>query len=267
MTRARVFRIRLAATAFVLLLAFVPVRLLWFPGGYFGISGVLKLILVLVAVNLVIGPGLSTIVFKPGKPGLRFDLIVIAIVELIVLAWAMTEIHDRRPAFTVFAVDRFEVVTRMDVELAPLDDSRLAMRPAHAPRLIYAELPSDPEVMSQLIDDTVFLGRKDIDRRPEFWRPYAQGIARLKAAAKPLAGFLLPGDRRAIPVQRWLARHDEKVSDYVYLPIRAKGGDGIMIVHADIGYPVGVLAVDPWQAFVSAPQDSPPAGNVEQTHE
>lgn len=267
MTRARVLWIRLAATAFVLLFALAPVRLLWYPGGYFGISGVLKLILVLVAVNLVIGPGLSTFVFKPGKPGLRFDLVVIAIVELIVLAWAMTEIHERRPVFTVFAVDRFEVVTRMEVDLAPLDDNRMAMRPAHAPRLIYAELPSDPEVMSQLIDDTVLLGKKDIDRRPEFWRPYAQGIAKLKAVAKPLAGFLLPGDGRAIPVQRWLARHNENASEYVYLPIRARGGDGIMIVHADIGYPAGILAVDPWSPFASAPQDGPPAGDVEQTHE
>ncbi len=253
MTRARVFRIRLAATAFVLLPAVAVVRFLWYPGGYFAISGVSGLLLVLVAVVVVLGPGLSSFVYKPQKPGLRFDLIVIACAEIAVLGWALSEIHDRRPAFTVFAVDRFEVVARSEVDLTPLADSSLVTRPGHAPRLIFAELPSDPDAMNQLIDDTVFLGKADIDRRPEFWRPYAQGVATVKARARPLSLFLKLSDDLAGPVRRWLARRNANASDYVYLPIRARGGDATMIVHADVGYPVGIVAVDPWQQFPSAP--------------
>jgi len=253
MTRARVFRIRLAATALVLLLVVAITRLLWYPGGYFAISGVSRLLLVLAAVVVVLGPGLSTVLYKPGKPGLRFDLIVIACAEIAVFGWALSEIYDRRPAFTVFAVDRFEVVARSEVDLAPLADSGLVARPGHAPRLIYAELPSDPEVMSQLIDDTVFLGKADIDRRPEFWRPYAQGVATVKARARPLSLYLALGDDLAGPVHRWLARRNANASDYVYLPIRGRRGDAMMIVHADVGYPVGIVAVDPWQQFPSAP--------------
>ncbi len=253
MTRAKVFQLRLAATAFVLLLVVAFVRLVWYPGGYFAIAGVSRLLLVLVAVLVVLGPGLSAFVYKPGKPGLRFDLIVIACAEIAILGWALSEIHDRSPAFTVFAVDRFEVVARSEVDLTPLGNSTLATRPGHAPRLIYAELPSDPEVMNQLIDDTVFLGKADIDRRPEFWKPYAQGVAKVKARARPLSHFLTLSDDRADPVKRWLARRQANASDYVYLPIRATGGDAMVIVHADVGYPVGIVAVDPWQRLPSAP--------------
>ena len=251
MTRAKVFRIRLTATAFVLLLAVAVVRLLWYPGGYFAISGVSTLLLVLIGVVVILGPGLSAVVYKPEKPGLRFDLIVIACVEIAVIAWAMFEICDRRPAFTVFAVDRFEVVTRSEVDLEPLTDSNLATRHGHMPRLIYAELPSDPKIMNQLIDDTVFLGIADIDRRPEFWKPYARGVSAVKARARPLSQFLTLSDDLSGPVKRWLARRN--ASDYAYLPIRARGGDAIMIIHADVGYPVGIVAVDPWQRIPSAP--------------
>ena len=146
MTRAKVFKIRFAVTAIVLLLAVAIVRLLWYPGGYFAISGVSRLLLILVAVMVVLGPGLSAVVYKPGKSGLRFDFIAIACIEITVLGWALFEIHDRRPAFTVFAVDRFEVVARSEVVLAPLGDRRLATQPGHTPRLIYAELPSDPKI-------------------------------------------------------------------------------------------------------------------------
>jgi len=253
MARARAFRIRLVATALVLLLAVAITRLLWYPGGYFAISGVSRLLLVLAAVVVVLGPGLSTVLYKPGKPSLMFDLIVIACAEIAVFGWALSEIHDRRPAFTVFAVDRFEVVARSEVDLTLLVDARLATRPGHAPRLIYAALPTDPEVMNQLIDDTVFLGRSDIDRRPEFWEPYARGVATMKARAKPLSLYLALSDDLAGPVQRWLIRRNAKASDYTYLPVRGRRGDAMMIVHADVGYPVGIVAVDPWQQFPSAP--------------
>ncbi len=249
MTRMRLFQIRIAATATVLLLAFIVVRFLWFPGGYFAISGITKLLLVLIAVNVVVGPGLSTLVYKPGKWGLRFDLVLIACIEVAILGWGLHEIYERRPEFAVFAVDRFEAVARSEVDISQLQDSRLATRPGYTPRLIYAELPTDPEIMNQLIDDTVFLGRKDIDRRPEFWRPYADGIATVKAAAMPLSRFLTPNDSRAGPVRRWLNRRGAQAKDYIYLPLRGREGEAIAIIHADIGYPVDVLAVDPWQPF------------------
>ncbi len=253
MTRAMVFQLRLAATVSVRLPVIAIVRLLWYPDGYFAITGVSRLLLVLVAVVVVLGPGLSAVVYKPGKPGLRFDFIVIACVEITILGWALSEIYDRRPAFTVFAVDRFEVVARSEVDLTPLGNSTLVTPPGHEPRLIYAELPSDPEVMNQLIDDTVFLGKADIDRRPEFWKPYSEGVAKVKAQARPLSHILTLSDGRAEPVKRWLARRHANANNYVYLPIRATGGDAIMIVHAEVGYPVGIVAVDPWQRFPSAP--------------
>jgi hypothetical protein len=246
MTRARLFTQRFAATASLLLVAFVVIRFLWFPDGYFQIFGVAKLFLVLVAVNLVVGPGLSTLLYKPGKWGLSFDLIVVACIEIAILGFAMHQILERRPVFAVFAVDRFEAVTVSEVDLDSLRNSQLALPQGYMPRLIYAELPTDLEVMSLLIDETVFLGMADIDRRPEFWKPYAQRISFIKAAAKPLATLLSLNDQRAEPIKRWLARQELSADDYAYLPIRGKTADGMMILHADIGNPVEILPIDPW---------------------
>ncbi|MGI9272039.1 MAG: hypothetical protein ACR2QT_09710 [Woeseiaceae bacterium] len=252
MTRSQLFQIRFAATAGLLLLAFLMVRFLWFPSGYFGISGVAKLFLVLVGVNFVVGPVLSTILFKPGKWGLKFDLVVVACVEVAILMWGLAEIHERRPAFAVFAVDRFEAVTQSEVDPSQLAASGLDSSTGFAPRLVYAELPTDIDVMNQLIDDTVFLGKKDIDRRPEFWKPYATGMRVIKAAVVPVTDLLLPQDDRATAIQSWLERNDAQAKDYTYLPIQGWSADGIVILHADIGYPVTVLAIDPWSRPVAA---------------
>ncbi len=246
MTRAVLFTRRFTATASLLLLAFMVIRFLWFPGGYFLISGVGKLFLVLAAVNLVVGPGLSTLVYKPGKRGLKSDLIIIACIEIVILGWAMYEIQERQPDFVVFAVDRFELVTAPEVDLETLNNRQLAARPWITPRLIYAELPTDVDVMNRLIDETVILGMQDIDRRPEFWKAYAQGMSFIKEAAIPLSTLLSANDVRAGPINEWLARQELSADAYLYLPVRGRAADGMMILHADTGYPVDLLAIDPW---------------------
>jgi hypothetical protein len=87
---------------------------------------------------------------------------------------------------------------------------------------------------------------KDIDRRPEFWRPYSSGIPVVKAAAKPLADLLAEDDSRAARLARWLSRHGGRSVDFICLPLRGKSRDATMILHADIGFPVAVVDVDPW---------------------
>ena len=246
MTRRQVFQVRLAATAALLLLVFAVVRLLWYPGAYFAISGVARLFLVLAAVTLVVGPGLSAFVYKPGKRGLVTDLGVLAVVEIIIVVVAVSIIYARRPYFTVFAVDRFEAVSRLEVDTARFSYAVFRTRPGHEPRLVYAELPQDPDVFSRLIDETVFEGKQDIDRRPEFWKPYAAGIPVIKGAARPLESLLSGDQRRAKRVQRWIAQQDGDVREFIYLPLRGRSGDATIILHADIGYPVDILAVDPW---------------------
>lgn len=61
----------------------------------------------------------------------------------------------------------------------------LGRQPDQQQRLIHAQFPEEPEEISRLIDETLFQGMADIDRRPEFWKPYSAGIAAIKATAIP----------------------------------------------------------------------------------
>ena len=246
MTRLRLFQIRLAGSAAVLIVVFAVIRLLWYPGAYFSIFGIGRLLLVLAVVSLIVGPALSAFIYKPGKKNLAMDLSLLAVVEIAAIVLAVSLIHARQPYYTVFAVDRFEAVSRQEIDASKISHAALRTRPGHEPRLVFAELPQDPEAFSKLIDETVFAGKRDIDRRPEFWKPYAAGVPVVKAAAKPLENLLNGDERRAARVLRWLAQQRGGRQDYLYLPLRGKTGDAVIILHADIGYPVAILNVDPW---------------------
>jgi hypothetical protein len=233
-------------TASLLLLVYLLLRLLWYPGGYFELFGVQKLFWTLAVAALVVGPVLSTLVYRPGKKGLLFDLVVIALVEVGVFAWAGLALYERQPVFAVFAVDRFEAVRKDEVDLQQLAFAQLARRPGHTPRLVYAELPRDVDIMNRLIDETVFLAMPDIDRRPEFWRPYAAGVGEVRRVAQPLARLLALDADRGGRVQRWLDDRSLSAEQLLYLPIKGRRADGTVILHADIGYPIAVLPIDPW---------------------
>lgn len=249
MSRSQLLQIRLAASLLLVLLVSVFVRFVWYPGAYFALSGVGKLLLILLAVNLVVGPGLSALVHKPGRWGHKFDLVALACIELALTGWALFELDARRPAFAVFAVDRFEAVTRAEVDAAELAASPFANAAGWGPRLVYAGLPDDVNAMNRLIDETVFQGMPDIDRRPEFWKAYPEGISTLLAAARPLAR-LMQREQHAAPLRRWLGRQTGEPSDFLYLPLRARSGDGIMVIDAANGLPAAALAVDPWSTGV-----------------
>lgn len=246
MTRIEVFRGRLAPTVLVLLLACAIIRLLWFPGAYYSLAGIGNLVLIMIGVNLVIGPGLTTFVYRPGKPGLLADVLVIAAMELAGLALGMHAIYQRQPLYTVFAVDRFEVVARSEFRPDDLTRPELRGKPGHAPRLAYAEMPADADEYDRLLDAVLFLGEPDIDRRPAYWRTYPEGVAMVRDKSRPLANLLADGDPRSGAVANWLRRNEAQAADYAYLPVRGRATDAALILHADIGYPVGILPVDPW---------------------
>jgi hypothetical protein len=60
----------------------------WYPQHYFAAMGGTTLILLLIGVDVVIGPLITLIVFDPKKKSLRFDLAVIAVLQLGALSTA-----------------------------------------------------------------------------------------------------------------------------------------------------------------------------------
>ncbi|MCW9032447.1 MAG: hypothetical protein OQK58_13220, partial [Gammaproteobacteria bacterium] len=81
MSRFKAFSIHFAISfvIFLILLYFILVQ--WYPQPLFSTDGGWRVIRIIVGVDLIIGPFLTLIVFKSGKPGLKFDLAMIALVQ------------------------------------------------------------------------------------------------------------------------------------------------------------------------------------------
>src|SRR6266498_743017 len=99
----------IAAALLMLMLA------LWYPPPYFTLMGGATLVLLIAGCDVVLGPLITLIVFRSGKKGLALDLTMIGIVQSLALTYGIYTMFEARPAFTVFAVDRFEVVAANDI--------------------------------------------------------------------------------------------------------------------------------------------------------
>lgn len=246
MSKLRAFLTHFAISATIVGAALAIIFFLWYPTPYFEIAGTWNVVRILIGVDLMLGPLLTLILFRSGKPGLLFDLSVIALIQVSALVYGLTVIYQERPYFVVFAVDRFEVLARKDVDEMDISDPRLKEKSWIEPIYVVASLPETLEEQQRLIDD-VIAGKPDIDRRPEFWSPYQEKADEVLGAATPLAEFSQRRPDAEAAAAEFMTAHPDG-ANFVGLPVIGKQGAYVIVLDPRRTKPVGLLPVDPWGA-------------------
>jgi hypothetical protein len=173
--------------ALVLAAVLGTIRFFWYPGFYFEVQDAGRTLPVLAVVCLVFGPLLTLLVFKPGKQGLRFDLTVIALLQIGALAFGLHRLYAERPYFMVYAVDRFFVVSPREVDVGAAKAAGFTKRSLIGPGLAVARVPADPAARSRLTREVLMEGKPDIEHRPEFWTRYDAAIDDIRNVAPALS--------------------------------------------------------------------------------
>ena len=153
------FSISLAV--FLVLLAII--LRLWYPGILFSVDGGWAGLRIVVGVDLVLGPLLTLVVFKVGKPGLIFDLSCIVLAQISCMAAGMWIVYEERPIALVLAYDTFYSLASQEFEAFGKDPGMLEKFPGAYPKLIYTELPANDiqadiiNLRSQFIGDPLYI--------------------------------------------------------------------------------------------------------------
>jgi hypothetical protein len=230
-------------------LVYSAVRFFWYPGTLFEIAGGLELLLLIISVDVILGPLITLIIFKPGKWGLRFDLTVVAILQAMALAYGLYAIAESRPVYMTFVKDRFDLVRAG--ELA--DEDLASAAPGFGSlswfgyRIAGAKIPKDPREQLKLMDSAI-IGSKDIQYIPRWYVPYEQVAkdAAAKAKVAPLAKLrtLNPGREAEVNAVVTKARPEDTLG---FLPVRAGKRDMSAVVDNRTGELVALLPLAPWE--------------------
>ncbi len=144
--------------------------------------------LLVVAVDVVMGPLLTLTVFNRSKPvrELRRDLTVIALLQLTALAYGLWTVSVARPIHLVFEIDRFRVVHAVDIpaEEAGQAAPELAPLPWTGPTLLSVRNFKDEK---EKLDTTLAaLQGFSLGSRPFLWQSYEKAKPQVLKTAKPL---------------------------------------------------------------------------------
>ncbi|BAL26208.1 hypothetical protein AZKH_3924 [Azoarcus sp. KH32C] len=90
----------------------------WYPGGLLSVQGGTSILIWVIGITFVVGPILTAILFRPdrkGKKELRFDLVLILVLQLSLFAYGAWTLSIQRPIYLAFVYDRFFAITSQDV--------------------------------------------------------------------------------------------------------------------------------------------------------
>jgi hypothetical protein len=242
-SRWRASGIHLSLSAVVGVVAVAIMLLAWYPDEYFRISGGSMLVLIMVGVDVGLGPLITLVVFDPAKGRrLLFDLAFIATVQLAALLYGAYIMFVARPAYAVFVTDRFDVINVADLDAAKrarAADPRFRDLPWLGPRLAVSRLPSEPAARREVM----MAAAKGVDLmlEPRFWVPYADGRDLVLARARPLDAYrgIAPGNGAAIDAAlAELGRAPESVRA---VGVNAPHGMALMLLDAETAEPLRMI--------------------------
>jgi hypothetical protein len=195
--RSRAALVHFGGSTLIAVVTAALVLLIWFPFPYREVSGGTELFVLVVAVDIVLGPLLTFVVFNLAKPRSELvrDLGVIVAVQMLALAYGLWTVHNARPIYLVHEVDRFKVVTLAEIDPAELPQALPEFRklPLYGVQTIGVRKSRNSDEMFSAVDSA--LAGKDVSAMPGRWqrlddgnrdeiRKRAKDVAFLRARAK-----------------------------------------------------------------------------------
>ena len=194
---------------------------LWYPAPYRQMLDVGHIYLLVLAVDVVCGPLLTLVLASPRKQRRErwLDFSLIGLIQLAALAYGMHSVWLARPVALVFEVDRLVVVTANDVNTDALPLAPTGLRQLPWMGMLKAgtrRAATNDEFMRSVEQG---LAGIPLAVQPDWWQPFDEADAAMRARAKPLAELMARHSADAVVLQDAAKATGRLVSDLRYLPL------------------------------------------------
>lgn len=237
----------LSMSVVVALVAAALVFLVWFPYPFREVSGGSALFKVVVAVDLVLGPVLTWVVFERRKPRAELvrDVLIIVALQLAALAYGLWSVYQARPIYLVHEIDRFVVVSAADIDPADLVQAppEFQSLPWSGIRLIGVRESRDGEERLETL--ALALAGKDVSLRPSYWQHLSEANKEvIRQRAKPLRVLRARSDSDSRIIDRWLKDQGLSVDQLIFLPMVGRDQYWSAVMDASSMEIIGYLPID-----------------------
>jgi hypothetical protein len=188
--RLKLFSLHLLSSATVLTIILGSLYLGWYrwPGWY--LTDVKTVVLVMVCVDVVLGPTLTFIIanHKKSRRELTRDIGIVVAVQLCALTYGSVQLWNGRPLYYAFSESVLQLVQAYDINdeearLGREQNPALAPHWYSLPRWVWAPLPQNAEDARKIVTSTI-TGGDDVISMPRYFKPWEEGLPALRGKLK-----------------------------------------------------------------------------------
>ncbi|RRV79662.1 TfpX/TfpZ family type IV pilin accessory protein [Stutzerimonas stutzeri] len=241
--RVKAFLLHLAISVSIAFISILLVFQLWYPAPLHTALGVTHIFLLLLLVDVILGPLLTLLIFKAGKKTLFIDMTVISFLQLAALSYGLWTMAEGRPAWLVFNVDRFDVVTVVDIDTRQLEEAAPEYREAswRGPRWVGAIKPDDPIQRNNILFEAS-VGGSDVAQRPNLYCPIEKVAESIQQRAQPLAK--LNNFNAAVTVRSTLQNWPSAAA---WVPLMARTKPMVVLLGQNRSDVIAIVELNPWE--------------------
>ncbi|HTD74225.1 MAG TPA: hypothetical protein VK652_11925, partial [Steroidobacteraceae bacterium] len=204
--RLKIFSLHLLSSATVLTLVLGSLYFGWYrwPGWY--LTDVTRVIVVMVCVDVVLGPTLTLIVANQKKLRrvLARDIGIIVLVQLCALTYGTMQLWSGRPLYYAYSEGVLQLVQAYDIDaneakLGREQNPGLAPHWYSLPRWIWAPLPQDTETAAKIAASAV-TGGDDVISMPRYFKRWEDGLPTLRTQLKKVdeTGYFAKSEKKRL---------------------------------------------------------------------
>ncbi len=194
-------------------------------------------------VDIVLGPLITLVIFNTKKKSLKFDLMCVAAMQTVALAYGVSTMFQARPVYTVYTRERFDVIVAADtdvLERAKVTDPVFKSLPLNGPRIVAMESPNDIKEVQRML-------ASGLDSRA-FSQHYV--TYDLKAKEAGLASMRLADWEKKHPdsiakLRIFLSESALDESKVGFLPLYTRNEDMTIVLDRETGKVLAIAPVSP----------------------
>lgn len=240
--RIKFFFGHLSISLMIALIAIFIVFYIWYPAPLAKANGVSYIFIMMLAIDVVIGPLLTLLVYKEGKRTLKFDMGVIILIQISAFLYGFHTIAQGRPAWLVFYHDHFDQVRAVDIESRNLNFAQKQFKSTPLFGVEYAAVRFSTDAKIRQSDTLMELDGITLAERPEKYIPLNQVVNQIVEKSKNVDELEEFNNKEIV---------HEILNTYpqanAWLPLKATDIDMVVLINKNSSEIVGIVDLRPWK--------------------
>lgn len=240
--RQKFFLGHLLISVLIALAALALVFFVWYPSPLATAAGVTYIFLMLLVIDIILGPLLGLLVYKEGKKTLKMDLTVIILIQVAALSYGLYSIAQARPVWIAFNHDRFELVRNNELKIENITHAQPQYQQPTwlQPQYVAVKQATNPQEQ-QIEQMSAMLNGISLAQYPERYTALDQAKTKIQSQAHDLSQLNQWNDEKA--VQAVLNLYPQANG---WLPLETYGLAMVILINKETVEMIKIVDLRPW---------------------